>query len=163
MSNKCEYCGMRTQDIIIEVEDTWMNVCLKCHKKLLENSILCYKMIRCIIKCNTCGDILETKNTDYNIKCSCGRCYVRGNNEIWAMGGSPWDYTDLSIRDTLGFIKTIVSLIKNNNYIVMPLINYDSAHCSCCGENKYAEHMIIVAGKRIDICEECKDLILGDI
>lgn len=49
------------------------------------------------IRCNICGDTIESKNTHDFIRCSCGRCFVDGGHEYLRRGFKfKTDYTELS-------------------------------------------------------------------
>lgn len=56
------------------------------------------KYIRNAIRCNVCGDIIESKYTHDFVQCSCKRCFVDGGLEYLRRGftDSPDDYTELS-------------------------------------------------------------------
>ena len=56
------------------------------------------KIIRNAIKCNTCGDVIESTYTHDFVQCSCGRVFVDGGHEYLRRGytDSVNDYTDLS-------------------------------------------------------------------
>lgn len=56
------------------------------------------KILKNIIKCNSCGDVIESRNShDYKV-CSCGKCAVYGGLKELKRDYvfSPNDYTDLS-------------------------------------------------------------------
>lgn len=54
------------------------------------------KIIRNRIKCNLCGDIIESTDVhDYRI-CKCGQVAVDGGTEYLERGGYRENYTDLS-------------------------------------------------------------------
>lgn len=56
------------------------------------------KIIRNAIKCNTCGDVIESTYTHDFVQCSCGRVFVDGGHEYLRRGytDSMDDFTDLS-------------------------------------------------------------------
>lgn len=55
------------------------------------------KVIRNRLKCNHCGDIIESKSTHDFVKCSCGKCRVDGGTDyIRREYDSPDDFTELS-------------------------------------------------------------------
>ena len=56
------------------------------------------KIIRNVIKCNTCGDVIESTFTHDFKFCSCGRVFIDGGLSYLRRGfqDSPDDYTDLS-------------------------------------------------------------------
>ncbi len=48
------------------------------------------------IKCNKCGDIIESKSRHDFVTCSCGAVSVDGGYDYLRRVGNPEDYTDLS-------------------------------------------------------------------
>ena len=56
------------------------------------------KIIKNSIKCNLCGDIIISKNTNNFVTCKCGACSVDGGDEyLWrTFLNSPDDFTELS-------------------------------------------------------------------
>ena len=57
------------------------------------------KIIKNMIQCNTCGDIIEsTSHHDFKY-CKCGRVFVDGGHDYLRRGytDSPEDYTELSV------------------------------------------------------------------
>lgn len=53
-------------------------------------------IIRNIIKCKKCGDIIESKFTHDFVTCSCGACSVDGGKSYLKRCGNPMDWEDLS-------------------------------------------------------------------
>lgn len=56
------------------------------------------RIIRNAIRCNACGDVIESTCTHDFVRCSCGRVFVDGGHEYLRRGytDSVEDYTDLS-------------------------------------------------------------------
>ena len=56
------------------------------------------KLIRNAIKCNHCGDVIESKHRHDFKECKCGTVFVDGGLDYSRRGfkNSPDDYTDLS-------------------------------------------------------------------
>lgn len=55
------------------------------------------KIKRNAIKCNFCGDIIESEYTHDFKGCSCGRCYVDGGKSyLRRLADDPSYYTELS-------------------------------------------------------------------
>jgi hypothetical protein len=56
------------------------------------------KIIRNAIKCNHCGDIIESLYTHNFVKCSCGCCSVDGGKEYLKRGfmNSHDDFVEMS-------------------------------------------------------------------
>ena len=57
------------------------------------------KIIRNIIKCNHCGDVIESISVHDFKQCKCGKVFVDGGKEYLRRGyaNSREDYTDMSI------------------------------------------------------------------
>lgn len=56
------------------------------------------KIIRNSIKCNLCGDIIESKFRHHFVECSCGACFVDGGHAYQRIGFKEEGcYTDLSV------------------------------------------------------------------
>ncbi|MCM1326438.1 MAG: hypothetical protein NC094_03565 [Bacteroidales bacterium] len=57
------------------------------------------KIVRNMIKCNLCGDVIESINRHDFVSCKCGCCSVDGGTDYLRRGfvNSPEDYTELSI------------------------------------------------------------------
>lgn len=54
-------------------------------------------VIRNMIKCNICGDIIESKHRHDYVTCSCGACSVDGGHDYLRRSyKSPDDYTEMS-------------------------------------------------------------------
>lgn len=53
------------------------------------------------IKCNHCGDVIESTGVHDLKWCKCGTVFVDGGHDYLRRGfkNSPSDYTDLSIRE----------------------------------------------------------------
>lgn len=56
------------------------------------------KILRNRIKCNNCGDIIESTYRHELVECSCRRVFVDGGHDYLRRGfvDSPADYEDLS-------------------------------------------------------------------
>lgn len=56
------------------------------------------KIIRNRIRCNSCGDIIESRSVHELISCSCGRVYVDGGLDYLRRGykDGPDDYTEMA-------------------------------------------------------------------
>ena len=56
------------------------------------------KINRNVIRCNLCGDVIESKNRHDFVSCSCGACSVDGGKDYLrrSFKGSVDDYTELS-------------------------------------------------------------------
>jgi len=56
------------------------------------------KIIRNAIRCNHCGDVIESTHRHNFVQCSCGKVYVDGGTDYLRRGytTSRDDYTDLS-------------------------------------------------------------------
>lgn len=54
-------------------------------------------VIRNMIKCNICGDIIESRHRHDYVTCSCGACSVDGGHDYLRRSyKSPDDYTEMS-------------------------------------------------------------------
>ena len=59
------------------------------------------KIIRNVIRCNRCGDEIESASTHQFVTCSCGACSADGGKEyLRRCAPSENDFTDLSIVET---------------------------------------------------------------
>ena len=54
------------------------------------------KIIRNAIRCNHCGDVIESTYRHNFVTCSCGRVSVDGGHDYLRRCGDRSDYTDLS-------------------------------------------------------------------
>ena len=54
-------------------------------------------IIRNMIKCNKCGDIIESKSTHDYVTCKCGAVAVDGGHDYLRRCGHIEDWTELSI------------------------------------------------------------------
>lgn len=54
------------------------------------------KIMRNIIKCKKCGDVIESCSVHDFKFCSCGSCAVDGGHEYLRRCGNPEDWEDLS-------------------------------------------------------------------
>jgi hypothetical protein len=56
------------------------------------------KIIRNVIKCNHCGDVIESTDRHNYVRCSCGCCAVDGGKDYLkrCFKNSVDDFTDLS-------------------------------------------------------------------
>ena len=54
------------------------------------------KIIRNIIKCKKCGDVIESYSVHDFKFCSCGSCAVDGGHEYLRRCGNPEDWEELS-------------------------------------------------------------------
>lgn len=63
------------------------------------------KLIHNRIRCNKCGDIIESKYTHDFVQCSCGQCFVDGGHDYMRVSG---DYTDLS--EWVGMLYAVIRL-----------------------------------------------------
>lgn len=54
------------------------------------------KIIRNAIKCNKCGEIIESESVHDFKFCSCGACAVDGGHEYLKRCGNPEDWTELA-------------------------------------------------------------------
>lgn len=59
------------------------------------------KIIRNIIRCNLCGDVIESKHVHDFVTCRCGACSADGGTEYMArsFASSRDDFTELSEFD----------------------------------------------------------------
>lgn len=57
------------------------------------------RIIKNMIRCNTCGDTIESTSRHEFKYCKCGRVFVDGGHDYLRRGytDSPEDYTDLSV------------------------------------------------------------------
>jgi hypothetical protein len=55
-----------------------------------------YKIVRNAVRCNHCGDVIESTYRHNFVTCSCGRVSVDGGFDYLRRCGDPSDYTDLS-------------------------------------------------------------------
>ena len=61
------------------------------------------KIIKNAIKCNHCGDIIESTNTRVYVACSCGRCIVDGGHYYLRRGFKDLDdFKELSEIEEIG-------------------------------------------------------------
>lgn len=53
------------------------------------------------IRCNHCGDVIESKSVHDFKRCSCGKVFVDGGHEYLRRGftESPDDFTELSVKE----------------------------------------------------------------
>lgn len=59
-------------------------------------------IIKNAIRCNLCGDEIESRHTHECVSCSCGACRVDGGHEYRRIGAkSRDDFTDISIVETV--------------------------------------------------------------
>lgn len=56
-----------------------------------------YVIIRNAIKCNKCGDIIESKSVHDFVFCKCGAVAVDGGHDYLRRSGTLGDWTDMSI------------------------------------------------------------------
>ena len=62
------------------------------------------KIIKNSIKCNLCGDIIESKFRHHFVECSCGACFVDGGHAYQRIGFKEEGcYTDLSVIEEVTF------------------------------------------------------------
>ena len=56
------------------------------------------RIIRNRIRCNTCGDIIESSSVHEIVSCSCGRVYVDGGLDYLRRGykDGPEDFTEMA-------------------------------------------------------------------
>lgn len=54
------------------------------------------KIVRNVIKCKLCGDIIESKSVHDFVTCSCGAVSVDGGHNYLRRCGNRDDYEDLS-------------------------------------------------------------------
>lgn len=54
------------------------------------------KIVRNVIKCKLCGDIIESKSVHDFVTCSCGAVSVDGGHDYLRRCGNRDDYEDLS-------------------------------------------------------------------
>lgn len=58
------------------------------------------KIIRNAIKCNICGNEIESKYTHDYVECACGRVFVDGGRSYLRRGFKEnGDYTELSVTE----------------------------------------------------------------
>ncbi|MBP1550562.1 MAG: hypothetical protein J6A05_11235 [Oscillospiraceae bacterium] len=58
------------------------------------------KIIRNAIKCNMCGDEIESRHTHDFVRCSCGMCAVDGGHEyLRRLFKEEGCYTDISVQE----------------------------------------------------------------
>lgn len=55
-----------------------------------------YKLIRNRIKCNRCGDVIESKHVHDFVRCSCGAVAVDGGLDYGRRVGNVDDWVDIS-------------------------------------------------------------------
>ncbi|MGF2565408.1 DUF7695 domain-containing protein [Ralstonia pseudosolanacearum] len=60
------------------------------------------RLVRNRIKCNKCGDIIESTYTHDFVMCSCGACFVDGGHDYMRIGGNEGDWTDMSEWEDIG-------------------------------------------------------------
>lgn len=59
------------------------------------------KIIKNAIRCNRCGDEIESKSTHDFVTCSCGACSADGGHEcLRRCAASVDEFTDISIVET---------------------------------------------------------------
>lgn len=58
-----------------------------------------------MIKCNSCGDIIESTHTHEFVRCKCGRCFVDGGTDYLRRGftNTEEDFTELSVVEGENF------------------------------------------------------------
>ncbi len=56
-----------------------------------------YMIIKNAIKCNKCGDEIESTNRHDFVTCKCGACSVDGGHDYLRRCGNREDWTELSI------------------------------------------------------------------
>ena len=57
------------------------------------------KIIRNAIRCNNCGEIIESKHRHDYIQCKCGACAVDGGHDYLRRTGNREDYEELSVTE----------------------------------------------------------------
>lgn len=64
----------------------------------MEDAQVKKRIIKNAIKCNTCGDIIESKQVHEFVTCRCGLCSVDGGTDYLkrCYKNSPEDFTELS-------------------------------------------------------------------
>lgn len=55
------------------------------------------KIIKNVIRCKKCGDIIESTNVHDFVTCSCGACSVDGGHDYLRRCGYLEDFEDISI------------------------------------------------------------------
>ncbi len=59
------------------------------------------KIIKNAIRCNLCGDEIESKTVHNFVTCSCGACSVDGGHEyLRRVAPNENDFTDISVVET---------------------------------------------------------------
>lgn len=53
-------------------------------------------LLRNAIRCNLCGDIIQSRDRHDFQRCRCKACFVDGGLDLIRHGGNPDNYTDLS-------------------------------------------------------------------
>ena len=79
---------------------------IKNNYNLAPNSMKKRKIIKNSIKCNLCGDIIESKFRHHFVECSCGACFVDGGHAYQRIGFKEEGcYTDLSVIEEIDYIE----------------------------------------------------------
>lgn len=72
------------------------------------------KIIKNVIRCKICGDIIESKSVHDYRSCSCGKCAVDGGHDYLRRCGNLEDWEDLSVVEAIPE-KTIQKQKKRRN------------------------------------------------
>ena len=57
-------------------------------------------IIKNVIRCKNCGDIIESKSVHDHKSCSCGQCAVDGGHDYLQGCGNLEDWEDLSVLES---------------------------------------------------------------
>lgn len=75
------------------------------------------KIVRNMIKCNLCGDVIESKHRHDFVTCKCGSCSVDGGNDYLRRSfvNTKDDFTELSIFEDTEEDLTVPAVIKTRD------------------------------------------------
>ena len=63
------------------------------------------KVIKNSVRCNLCGDIIESTFRHHYVECSCGACFVDGGHDYQRIGyAEEGCFTNLSVYADIGFL-----------------------------------------------------------
>ena len=124
-------------------------------------------IVKNIIKCKKCGDVIESKSHYDFVTCSCGSCSVDGGRDYLRRCGSLDDWEDLSEVEVIEIIPKynvgdiVVFYYPINIYeLVGKIVRVDV----CYNSTRVVYDIALLTNNRVykSICEEdVKELFMG--
>jgi hypothetical protein len=93
-------------------------------------------IIRNALKCNKCGDVIQSTYTHDYVECSCGSTIVDGGNSYLRWGGN--DFTDLSISTDKQYVPHSAQL--EHSEVILAAHHPDTCVGSVCALHKRTDH-----------------------